>query len=151
MLAQYLLGFMGGPGHGVDPLSELLGGMFPPGRGMPHGGDPEDGRWGDYVFNQQGKVLSLMVRTITRSPIFLLGSPRPDHIPDHGEQQCTPTCSGDRRGHCKVVSGRSRNRMYAVPMTRLAAADASAPAPLLEKDCAVCKDQFKLETEDPDE
>ena len=24
-------------------------------------------------------------------------------------------------------------------------------APLLEKDCAVCKDQFKLETEDPDE
>lgn len=25
------------------------------------------------------------------------------------------------------------------------------PAPLLEKDCAVCKDQFSLQTEDPDE
>ena len=27
----------------------------------------------------------------------------------------------------------------------------SFPAPLLEKDCAVCKDQFSLQTEDPDE
>ena len=27
----------------------------------------------------------------------------------------------------------------------------SSPAPLLEKDCAVCKDQFSLKTEDPDE
>jgi len=27
----------------------------------------------------------------------------------------------------------------------------SFPAPLLEKDCAVCKDQFSLDTEDPDE
>ena len=26
-----------------------------------------------------------------------------------------------------------------------------SPAPLLEKDCAVCKDQFSLQTEDPDE
>lgn len=61
MLAQYLLGLMG-PGRGVDPLHELFGGMLggPAGRGMPHGG-PEDGRWGDYVFNQQGKLFSQTV------------------------------------------------------------------------------------------
>ena len=38
---------------------------------------------------------------------------------------------------------------------RIVACDAFSdlpdPAPLLEKDCAVCKEQFKLETEDPDD
>lgn len=51
MLAQYLLALMG-PGRAADPFSELLGGMFP--GGIPGGGSPEGGRWGDYVFNQEG-------------------------------------------------------------------------------------------------
>lgn len=51
MLAQYLLALMG-PGRGGDPFSDMLGGMFGP-AGMPPGG-AESGRWGDYVFNQEG-------------------------------------------------------------------------------------------------
>ena len=46
-----------GPGRGGDPFGELLGGMLGPG-GMPGGpggpGGAEGGRWGDYVFNQEG-------------------------------------------------------------------------------------------------
>ncbi|KAI1794051.1 hypothetical protein LXA43DRAFT_189892 [Ganoderma leucocontextum] len=114
MLAQYLLGFMG-PGHGVDPLSELLGGVFgPPGRGMTSGVGPEDGRWGDYVFNQQ--ALDQIITQIMENS----------------------------------------NAHQPVPATEEAIAKLSREvlelgSPLLEKDCAVCKDQFKLETEDPDE
>ena len=55
LLAQYLLALMG-PGRVGDPFSELLGGVFGPG-GLPGGpGAPESGRWGDYVFNQEGTV-----------------------------------------------------------------------------------------------
>ncbi|PIL31475.1 hypothetical protein GSI_06177 [Ganoderma sinense ZZ0214-1] len=114
MLAQYLLGFMG-PGHGVDPLQELLGGMLgPPGRGVPRGGGPEDGRWGDYVFNQQ--ALDQIITQIMENS----------------------------------------NAHQPVPATEEAMAKLSRDvleidSPLLEKDCAVCKEQFKLETEDPDE
>lgn len=54
MLAQYLLALMG-PGRGGDPFSDMLGGMFGP-AGMPPGG-AESGRWGDYVFNQEGEQI----------------------------------------------------------------------------------------------
>jgi E3 ubiquitin-protein ligase RNF115/126 len=52
MMAQYLhlLAFLGqGPtGRGIDPFTELFAG--------PEGG-ASSGRWGDYVFNQEGMYL----------------------------------------------------------------------------------------------
>jgi E3 ubiquitin-protein ligase RNF115/126 len=50
MMAQYLLALLGqGPtGRGVDPFAELFAG--------PEGG-ASSGRWGDYVFNQEGMYL----------------------------------------------------------------------------------------------
>lgn len=48
MMAQYLLALLGpqGPtGRGMDPFTELLAGP---------GGGASSGRWGDYVFNQEG-------------------------------------------------------------------------------------------------
>ena len=53
MLAQYLMALLGPAGRGNDPLMNLFGGMFGP-SGMPPGGG-EPGRWGDYVFNQEGE------------------------------------------------------------------------------------------------
>ena len=51
LMAQYLLAMLGArPGHG-DPLHDILGGV--------PGGPDGSGRWGDYVFNQEGNpVLS---------------------------------------------------------------------------------------------
>jgi len=52
MMAQYLLALLGqGPtGRGMDPFAELFAG--------PDGG-ASSGRWGDYVFNQEGVCTSL--------------------------------------------------------------------------------------------
>lgn len=47
LMAQYLLAMLANrPGRG-DPFHEIFGGML-----GPEGG--ESGRWGDYVFNQEG-------------------------------------------------------------------------------------------------
>ena len=41
--------------------------------------------------------------------------------------------------------------MYVVLVYLFLSSLSMLAAPLLEKDCAVCKEQFKLDTEDPDE
>ena len=61
-MAQYLLALMGGGRGASDPFAELFGGMLGPG-GMPRGG-AESGRWGDYVFNQEGEFFSATSRAI---------------------------------------------------------------------------------------
>lgn len=55
LMAQYLLSMLGSRPGGGDPLHDLLGGMLGPGGA----GGAENGRWGDYVFNQEGMTLEV--------------------------------------------------------------------------------------------
>ncbi|KAH9858317.1 hypothetical protein C2E23DRAFT_747551 [Lenzites betulinus] len=111
MLAQYLLALMG-PGRAGDPFSDLMGGMFGP-AGMPPGG-AENGRWGDYVFNQE--ALDQIISQIMEN--------------SNAHQPVPATEDALEKLQREVLEEGS---------------------PLLEKDCAVCKEQFALQTEDPDD
>ncbi|KAG0700666.1 hypothetical protein DFH29DRAFT_807261 [Suillus ampliporus] len=107
MMAQYLLALLGhGPiGRGMDPFTELftLG---------PEGGG-QNGRWGDYVFNQEAldQVITQIMESSAARPV-----PATEEIANNLPRE--------------VLEERS---------------------PLLDKDCAVCKEQFQLGTEDPEE
>ena len=52
-MAQYLLAMLGGAGRGGPNFFGPMG-LFDPEEGGP-GGAPGGGRWGDYVFTQEGK------------------------------------------------------------------------------------------------
>jgi len=109
LMAQYLLAMLGSrPGRGNDSFNDMFGGMF----GMPEGA--ENGRWGDYVFNQEALdqiITQMMENSNSTAPV-----PATEEIMDN------------------------------LPRTVL-----EDGSDLLERDCAVCKEQFKLGTEDPDE
>lgn len=113
MLAQYLLALMG-PGRGGDPFSDMLGGMFGP-AGMPPGG-AESGRWGDYVFNQEGGQIPATKGVHTAGPGIsdmssqpsIRSSPRSWRIRTHTSQcQLRKTLWRSCPGRCsrKGVSG----------------------------------------------
>jgi len=118
MMAQYLMALLGaqrlgrmrgGGSLGGDPYAELLFG----GLGA-HEGEGGNGRWGDYVFNQQALdeiVTQLMESANSGRPV-----PATDEIIKDLPREV-------------LEHGSSR----------------------LQQDCAVCKEQFKLETDDPDE
>ncbi|KAH8990113.1 hypothetical protein EDB86DRAFT_2939570 [Lactarius hatsudake] len=106
LMAQYLLAMLtqraGREGH-ADPFSGL--GLL---------GGPEDGRWGDYVFNQEALdqiITQIMEQGNSSRPV-----PATDEV-----------------------------------MTELQREVLEEGSPLLERDCAVCKEQFSLTTEDPDD
>ncbi|KAI0322985.1 hypothetical protein OF83DRAFT_1279176 [Amylostereum chailletii] len=107
LMAQYLLSMLsqrGQQGGRGDPFSGIN--LF--------GGAPEDGRWGDYVFNQEALdqiVTQIMENSNSSRPV-----PATDEI-----------------------------------MTKLDRTVLEEGSDLLERDCAVCKDQFSLTSEDPDE
>jgi len=108
LMAQYLLAMLGSrPGHG-DPFHEMMGGTF---------GGPEslgNGRWGDYVFNQEAldQIITQMMENSNASAPVPATEEVIEKLPREVlEEGCA----------------------------------------LLEESCAVCKDQFKLDTEDPDE
>ncbi|KAH9947118.1 hypothetical protein B0H21DRAFT_807959 [Amylocystis lapponica] len=108
LMAQYLLAMLGSrPGHG-DPLHDMLGGAF----GGP--GGAENGRWGDYVFNQEAldQIITQMMENSNAS---------------------APVAATE-----EIVNKLPREVL-------------EEGCPMLEESCAVCKDQFKLETDDPDE
>lgn len=122
MMAQYLMALLSARrpgaargGTGSDPFAELFGGPGPFGAfgagGQGHGGD---GRWGDYVFNQE--ALDRIITQIMENS----NSGRP--VPATNE----------------IIENLPREVL-------------EAGSPRLQNDCAVCKDQFKLETEDPEE
>lgn len=86
-------------------------------------------------------------------------SPGSDYHTAHGELLVTPSASHGR-SHGEAAERSPRREMYvtACAARSLGAATdnfslSASPyiAPLLEKDCAVCKEQFQLGTEDPDE
>ncbi|EIN13896.1 hypothetical protein PUNSTDRAFT_58218, partial [Punctularia strigosozonata HHB-11173 SS5] len=110
LMAHYLMSLFGGaPGMrvgGDNPLASVFGPAF--------GDGAENGRWGDYVFNQEAldQIITQMMENSNAS--------RP--VPA------------------------SEEVMQKLPREVL-----QEGSPLLEKDCAVCKDPFKLGTEDPDE
>jgi len=99
LMAQYLMALLGQN----DPLNALLGGSI-----------PENGRMGDYVFNQEALdtiVTQLMENSNAHRPV--------------------PATE-------EIVAKLPRELLMEGSET-------------LSKDCAVCKEQFKLESEDPDE
>jgi len=101
LMTRYLMALLGQR----DPLNELFG------HGM---GGPNEGRMGDYVFNQE--ALDQIISQIMENS----NAHRP--IPATED----------------IVSNLPREVL-------------EQKSPLLEKDCAVCKEQFKLGTDDPDE
>ncbi|KAJ2914772.1 hypothetical protein MD484_g5632, partial [Candolleomyces efflorescens] len=104
MMAQYLHALLGNR----DPMSALLAASL----GVP--GVPEQGRMGDYVFNQEALdqiITQIMDNSNAHRPV-----PATEEI-----------------------------------MAKLPREVLTVGSPTLEHDCAVCKDTFKLETEDPDE
>ncbi|TFY59349.1 hypothetical protein EVJ58_g5832 [Rhodofomes roseus] len=106
LMAQYLLAILGNrPG---------AGGMdgFPPFMGMPEGA--ENGRWGDYVFNQE--ALDQIISQIMENSNAGRPVPATEQV-----------------------------------MEKLPREVLEEGSPLLERDCAICKDQFKTDTEDADE
>ncbi|KAI0003730.1 hypothetical protein BJV74DRAFT_811342 [Russula compacta] len=106
LMAQYLLAM----------LSQRAGreGLADPFSGFSFVGNPEDGRMGDYVFNQE--ALDQIITQIMEQG----NSSRPVPATEDVMQQL----------HREVLEEGS---------------------PLLERECAVCKDQFALNTEDPDD
>ncbi|KZT08680.1 uncharacterized protein LAESUDRAFT_723587 [Laetiporus sulphureus 93-53] len=110
LMAQYLLAMLANrPGQrNPGSVNDLFGGLF----GTPEGA--ENGRWGDYVFNQEALdqiITQIMENSNANAPV-----PATEEI------------------------------MKNLPREIL-----EEGSPLLEKDCAVCKEQFQLGTEDPDE
>lgn len=105
LMAQYLLAM----------LTQRVGreGLADPFNGFSFLG-PEDGRMGDYVFNQE--ALDQIISQIMEQG----NSSRPVPATEEAMQEL----------HREVLEEGS---------------------PLLERDCAVCKDQFALNTEDPDD
>lgn len=142
-MAQYLLALLGNR----DPLSSMLAG------GM--AGGPESGRMGDYVFNQEGVqyrdfgffgsltrikpaldqiITQLMENSNAHRPVpateeIMAKLPR-EILMEKCEYQPQEGDVGSSCGSHELT-------------TQIAAT--------LELDCAVCKEQFKLNTEDPDE
>ncbi|KAL4242479.1 hypothetical protein ABKN59_011723 [Abortiporus biennis] len=105
LMLQYLLTMLANrPGTNGQAPPDFLQGMFP---------GAENGRMGDYVFNQEA-----LDQIITQ----LMESSQPHPVPATEEI-----------------------------MNKLPREVLEEGSPLLEKDCAVCKDQFSLTTEDPDE
>lgn len=106
LVAQYLLSMLAhrGGGDHEDMFGGMLGGN----------GAPENGRWGDYVFNQEALdqiITQLMENSNSSRPI-----PATDEIMEKLDRQV-------------IEEG----------------------SPLLERECAVCKEQFSSTAEDPDE
>lgn len=105
MMLHYLMSLMSMQPGGNSRAPDFFSGLLPPGS--------EDGRWGDYVFNQEAldQIISQIMENSSSHPV--------------------PATE-------QVVEKLPREVL-------------EAGSPLLEKDCAVCKDQFSLNTEDPAE
>ncbi|KAI0046629.1 hypothetical protein FA95DRAFT_1542337 [Auriscalpium vulgare] len=109
LMAQYLLSMLSQRSQ-RDGREDPFGGFNMFGRT----GGPEDGRWGDYVFNQEALdqiITQMMENSNSHGPV-----PATDEVMQKLDRQ--------------VLEENS---------------------PTLERDCAVCKEQFSLHTEDPDE
>jgi len=78
-MAQYLMSLFGQRG-GLDPFSGLdsLGDLFSTGMGE---NAAERGRWGDYVFNQEGRSIYLESQRMSDS----VHSPGSDHDTINGK------------------------------------------------------------------
>ncbi|KAI0785357.1 hypothetical protein BC629DRAFT_1516594 [Irpex lacteus] len=104
LMFQYLLNMLQQPGR-RGQFDDFFGGLAPPGA--------ENGRMGDYVFNQEAldQIITQIMENSSAHPV-----PASEEV-----------------------------------LEKLPREVLEEGSPLLEKDCAVCKDQFSLTTEDPDE
>lgn len=95
----------GNPGGGGDHqnisgalmaqyLMALLGYHDPAMLGM-----PENGRMGDYVFNQEGLLRQTRSIVIFTPTMFLLSSTRSNNFSNYGKLECTPTSACVRRSY----------------------------------------------------
>jgi hypothetical protein len=94
LMAQYLLAMLSQRAGREDPGGPLLGG-------------PEDGRWGDYVFNQEGRQICMIVVRVE----LTCHSAGPNHYPDHGAGEFFPPCPSYRRRHAETQERSVRGRM----------------------------------------
>ncbi|KAJ7170195.1 hypothetical protein C8R46DRAFT_1350073 [Mycena filopes] len=117
IMARYLMALLG-----REHLSDVFA------RGMGEG--PAAGRMGDYVFNQEGTLISRYLTIPFKCPQAL-------------DQIITQLMENSNTGRPVPAT---EEIIENLPREVLEVGSAT-----LEKDCAVCKDQFKLDTEDPDE
>ncbi|KAI0081059.1 hypothetical protein K474DRAFT_1768808 [Panus rudis PR-1116 ss-1] len=125
LVFQYLLSMLAQGRNGGEGFPPFFPGFMPPGA--------ENGRMGDYVLTQEAldQIISQIMENSTPHPV-----PASEEIMrDLPRTTLAPGCASSSLPHSSV---------YFV-LTLVFA------APLLEKDCAVCKDQFQLDTEDPAE
>ncbi|KAI0695635.1 hypothetical protein BC835DRAFT_1346044 [Cytidiella melzeri] len=104
LMFQYLLAMLQQSGR-QGQMGDLFGSMMPPGA--------ENGRMGDYVFNQEAldQIISQIMENSAAHPVAATE---------------------------EIINNLPREVL-------------EEGSPLLQRDCAVCKDQFQLGTEDPDE
>lgn len=130
-MAQYLMALLG-----RDPFSEFLGNTM----------GAEGGQVGDYVFSQEGehakftKFLTRRSSALDRIITQIMENSNANR-PVPATQEIIENLPREvLEAGCKLLI---RSRLYSLI--------AFLTAPMLEKDCAVCKEQFKTDTEDPDE
>lgn len=134
IMARYLMALLG-----RENLTEMFA------RGM--GGGPPSGRMGDYVFNQEGEPTLVI---FGKNSIFCKAL-------DQIITQLMETSNSGRPVPAteEIVENLPREVLefgcWYISRRGVQSLIYSIAAPTLEKDCAVCKDQFKLDTEDPDE
>jgi E3 ubiquitin-protein ligase RNF115/126 len=132
-MAQYLSALMGMRG-GVDPL-----------------GAGNSGRWGDYAFTQDGEIIIHLSDTSFHYLIRLSITALDQIITQLMESNSTRPVPATE----EMIDNLPREvldagcasfhfSIFALNLTIIS-------APTLEKECAVCKDQFQLNTTDPDE
>lgn len=123
LMFQYLAALLSQPGRSGTP-HPMFAEMF--------GGSADPGRMGDYVFSQEGMCKQCLNWSPCLSQLYALAL-------DQILTQLMESSSSHPIAATEEI-------MQNLPKTVL-----EDGSPLLEKDCAVCKEQFQLGTEDPTE
>lgn len=136
-MAQYLMAVLAQ--HSGDDLLARIGLEDP----------AMTGRMGDYVFNQEGKIIHMQVCLLISYTAVALDQIITQLMNESNAHRPVPASED-------IVSKLPREIIAIKCMTYIMLEAAQAClhvflAPTLEKECAICKEQFKLETEDPAE
>jgi hypothetical protein len=102
LMFQYLLAMLSQPGR-TGPIPEFFEGMTP--------GSTEAGRFGDYVFNQEGApLLARSMRHRVLTAMNFMHSFGSDHHTAYGEF-CCASCAGHRGDRAEAAARGPRGRM----------------------------------------
>lgn len=129
-----------------DPFAELLFG----GLGT-HEGGSGSGRFGDYVFNQEGKKFHVVSQYMSCLTLCAALDQIISQLMENSDSG-RPVPATD-----EIIENLPREVLQTGckrairPFAILTHGTSACTARRLHQDCAVCKDQFKLNTDDPDE